>query len=92
MQIIFSTGEWIAQKINLEEFNDEMLFDPEINIDLGCWYINYLKERFSNDFILMISGYNAGPGTAGFKPRVDGMVFVGLKKEVKVRCIGLKSK
>jgi len=63
MQIIFSTGEWIAQKINLEEFNDEMLFDPKINIDLGCWYINYLKERFSNDSILMISGYNAGPGT-----------------------------
>ncbi len=65
MQIIFSTGEWIAQKINLEEFNDEMLFDPEINIDLGCWYINYLKGRFSNDSILVISGYNAGPGTTG---------------------------
>jgi len=63
MQIIFSTGEWIAQKINLEEFNDEMLFDPEINIDLGCWYIYYLEERFSNDSILVISGYNAGPGT-----------------------------
>ena len=63
MQIIFSTGEWIAQKINLEEFNDEMLFNSEINIDLGCWYINYLKERFSNDLILIISGYNAGPGT-----------------------------
>ncbi|MCJ7813983.1 MAG: transglycosylase SLT domain-containing protein, partial [Candidatus Atribacteria bacterium] len=63
MQIIFSTGEWIAQKISLEEFNDEMLFDPEININLGCWYINYLKEKFSNDLILIISGYNAGPGT-----------------------------
>ncbi|MEA2087226.1 MAG: tetratricopeptide repeat protein [Candidatus Caldatribacteriota bacterium] len=63
MQIIFSTGEWIAQKLNLEDFNDEMLFDPEVNIDLGCWYINYLKERFLNDPILIISGYNAGPGT-----------------------------
>jgi TolA-binding protein len=62
MQIIFSTGEWIAQKINLENFNDEMLFSPEINIDLGCWYIHYLKEKFSNDSILIISGYNAGPG------------------------------
>lgn len=63
MQIIFSTGEWIAQKLNLEDFTDEMLFSHEVNINLGCWYINYLKERFSNDFILIISGYNAGPGT-----------------------------
>jgi len=63
MQIIFSTGEWIAQKLNIEDFNDEMLFSHEVNINLGCWYINYLKERFSNDSILIISGYNAGPGT-----------------------------
>lgn len=62
MQIVFSTGEWIAQKLNLEDFTDEMLFSTEVNINLGCWYINYLKERFSNDPILMISGYNAGPG------------------------------
>ena len=62
MQIIFSTGEWIAQKLNLEDFTDERLFSTEVNINLGCWYINYLKERFSNDPILMISGYNAGPG------------------------------
>ncbi len=63
MQIIFSTGEWIAQKLNFEDFNGEMLFDPENNINLGCWYIGYLKERFLNDPILIISGYNAGPGT-----------------------------
>ena len=63
MQIIFSTGEWIAQKLNIEDFNDEMLFSPEVNINLGCWYIGYLKERFLNDPILIISGYNAGPGT-----------------------------
>lgn len=62
MQIIFSTAEWIAQKINIIDFNDEMLFSPKVNINLGCWYINYLKEKFSNDYILMISGYNAGPG------------------------------
>jgi len=62
MQIIFSTGEWIAQKLNIEDFNDDMLFVPDINIDLGCWYIGYLKERFLNDPILIISGYNAGPG------------------------------
>jgi len=62
MQIIFSTAEWIAPKINIIDFNDEMLFSPKVNINLGSWYIHYLKEKFSNDYILMISGYNAGPG------------------------------
>ena len=72
MQIIFSTGEWIAQKLNLEDFNDEMLFSPEVNINLGCWYIGYLKERFSNDTALIISGYNAGPGiTAKWLEKYD---------------------
>jgi len=63
MQIMLSTGEWIAEKINLINYNDEMLFSPEVNIDLGCWYIQYLNERFSDDLILALSGYNAGPGT-----------------------------
>jgi len=63
MQIIFSTGEWIAQKLDFKDFNDEMLFSSEININFGCWYIGYLKGKFSNDIILIISGYNAGPGT-----------------------------
>jgi soluble lytic murein transglycosylase-like protein len=62
MQIIYSTGEWIAEKINIENFSDEMLFSPRVNIDLGCWYIRYLKDRFEDNLILMISGYNAGPG------------------------------
>jgi len=63
MQIMLKTGEWIAEKINLINYNNEMLFSPEVNIDLGCWYIQYLNERFSDDLILALSGYNAGPGT-----------------------------
>jgi len=62
MQIIFSTGEEIAKKLEWENFSEEMLFSPEININLGCWYIKYLQEKFQNNQILIISGYNAGPG------------------------------
>ena len=63
MQIIPSTGEWLAQKINLEDFTEELLFSPEVNINLGCWYISYLEERFAGDPTLIISSYNAGQGT-----------------------------
>ncbi len=62
MQIIFSTGEWIAQKLNYQEFEDDLLFEPELNINLGCWYVGYLQERFNENYFFIISGYNAGPG------------------------------
>ena len=61
MQIIFSTGEWIAQKLNYKEFEYDLLFQPRFNIELGCWYLKFLQEKFNQNNILMISGYNAGP-------------------------------
>jgi len=62
MQIILSTGEWIAQKVNYQDFNDDYLFDPDVNIYFGCWYLNYLQKKYNHNYYLMISGYNAGPG------------------------------
>ncbi|MFZ2330213.1 MAG: transglycosylase SLT domain-containing protein, partial [Atribacterota bacterium] len=38
------------------------LFQPRFNIELGCWYLKFLLEKFNQNNILMISGYNAGPG------------------------------
>ena len=62
MQIVFSTGEWIAQKLNFKKFEYDSLFEPEFNITLGSWYLQYLQERFDRNLFLIISGYNAGPG------------------------------
>jgi len=62
MQIILSTGEWIAQKVNYQDFDYDLLFEPGVNIHFGCWYLNYLQEKFNKRDYLMISGYNAGPG------------------------------
>lgn len=61
MQIIPSTGEWIAEKLSYQEFEYDFLFEPELNINFGCWYLQYLQERFSKNEFLVISGYNAGP-------------------------------
>ncbi|MDD4289020.1 MAG: transglycosylase SLT domain-containing protein [Atribacterota bacterium] len=62
MQIILSTGEWIAQKLDIQPFNYDLLFNPAININFGCWYYRYLQEKYDKNFYLMISAYNAGPG------------------------------
>jgi len=61
MQIMPTTGEWIAQKLKDEHFDKEDLFEPQKNIMMGAWYINYLNEKFDGDMSLAIMAYNAGP-------------------------------
>jgi len=63
MQITPTTGEWIAEKLKIEEFHSDDLFTPEINIMLGTWYFRYLTDKFNNDIELAIAAYNAGPGS-----------------------------
>ncbi len=62
MQVILSTGEWIAQEVDYRNFENDLLFEPEVNIQFGCWYLHYLQEKYQENYYLMISGYNAGPG------------------------------
>jgi soluble lytic murein transglycosylase len=62
MQITPQTGRWIAERMNLKEYDDDMLYDPVINIRLGCWYINYLFNYYGGDFTLAIAAYNGGNG------------------------------
>jgi len=61
MQVMPSTAAWIApqmnadiKKINLENAND--------NIMLGTWYLDYTHRQYSNNSMLAIASYNAGPG------------------------------
>lgn len=61
MQIMDSTGKWIASKLEIYDFKVEMLFDPEINIKFGCWYLNNLLKEF-NDLNLALAAYNGGSG------------------------------
>lgn len=40
------------------------LTDPERNIQIGCWYLEKLRERYRNrpaETAMMLSAYNAGP-------------------------------
>ncbi len=61
MQIMPDTGEWIAGKLGIEGFEPGMLYDPETNIEYGCWYLNYLNGVFDGDVDKILAAYNAGP-------------------------------
>lgn len=62
MQIMDSTGVWAAEKMELKDFNSEMLYDPEININIGCWYLARLLKQYDNNTELALAAYNAGSG------------------------------
>ena len=51
MQIMPDTGKWIAGKLGMEDFEEENLHDPETNIQMGCWYLKFLSDKFDGDTI-----------------------------------------
>ena len=60
MQIMPQTAKFVAEKLKIE-FNDDMLLEPAYNIKIGCYYLNYLSEKFENKQTLLCA-YNAGEG------------------------------
>jgi len=60
MQVIPTTGEWIAEKLQLEDFTVEDLYQPEINIRFGTWYLRYLLDQLDEDIESALVAYNAG--------------------------------
>ena len=60
MQILPNTAKWIAKELN-QEYNNEIMFEPEINIKFGCFYLRYLFDKF-DDIDKVICAYNAGEG------------------------------
>ena len=61
MQIMEGTAVWIAPMAGFEDFDYGQIFDPEINIKLGCFYLNMLERQFG-DIETALSAYNAGSG------------------------------
>ncbi len=62
MQISPTTGQWAAESLSLEDFTLDMLFDPDVNVMIGTWYINMLSNEFNNNLQLMLAAYNGGSG------------------------------
>jgi soluble lytic murein transglycosylase len=62
MQVIPPTGKQIARTVKLHPFSNELLFEPEINLRLGSWYLAHLLGEFGGRETLAVAAYNAGPG------------------------------
>jgi len=63
MQILPSTGKWIAGKLGIKgKFRSDSLWNVDRNIAFGIWYLGYLRDLFGGDLFLAAAAYNGGQG------------------------------
>lgn len=63
MQITKPTAEEINNMTNsTEQINDDTIYDVDVNLDIGCYYLASLIERYNGNYYLAICAYNAGMG------------------------------
>ena len=62
MQLMPATAEEMAGHLGLEDFAPEDVWNPEVNIALGTFYLNRLMKIHNGNLELALASYNAGQG------------------------------
>jgi soluble lytic murein transglycosylase len=71
MQLLPTTAEGIAERTGGTAFRPGDLYNPEINVRYGAWYLRHLLDKYGNEQ-LALAAYNAG------QANVDGWLRHGL--------------
>ncbi len=62
MQIMPSTGRFIAGLEGFKSVMKHKLTDPNYNVQLGIAYLKYLEQMYKGNRVLVLTAYNWGPG------------------------------
>jgi soluble lytic murein transglycosylase len=60
MQLLPDTARGIALNTGGSRFQVQDLYDPEINVRYGSFYLRRLLRKYNNDVELALAAYNAG--------------------------------
>lgn len=81
MQIMPDTGAWIADHMGIENYQAERLFEPELNLAMGTWYMSWLEQQFDREPAQVLAAYNAGPGNV--KKWIDAEIWDGTQQKLE---------
>ncbi len=59
MQVMPDTADWIRTQSDIAAPN---LDNPNDNINLGTWYLDYTHDEYGDHSLYAVASYNAGPG------------------------------
>lgn len=64
MQMTEETFLWLRSKLGLgEEVSSGDLYDPDVSIRFGCYYLHLCLERYHGDVATAAAAYHSGWGT-----------------------------
>lgn len=61
MQVMPETGALLARSARIDDWEAELLYQPEINVHLGTRYLADQVRRYDGSLPAVFSAYNAGP-------------------------------
>lgn len=60
MQVMPATAAEVAAALGLTEFEADQLFEPDVNIHIGTYYLATLRQQFAGQEAAMLAAYNGG--------------------------------
>jgi soluble lytic murein transglycosylase len=64
MQLMPTTAQWIAKRLGLKHFQQNLIGQIDTNISFGTYYLKYVLDTNDGQPVLATASYNAGPSRA----------------------------
>jgi soluble lytic murein transglycosylase len=59
-QVMPATGREISRKLKIRPFRPSMLFTPDVNLDIGTFYLRNVLDSLEGKYEAALASYNAG--------------------------------
>lgn len=81
MQLQSGTARDLAMDLGVQWTGDDLLFDPDLNVMLGCAYLRRLIDRFDN-VDAALAAYCSGPTLVEARRDANGKIPLGYSDRV----------